>query len=59
MNSGFANLRASLPMNLKGHHPKHKIWGGAQPDIERITESWTDCLAGDAGMDCRCQAGAR
>ena len=45
MNSGFANLRASLPMNLKGHYPKHKIWGGAQPDIERITEIWTDCLA--------------
>jgi len=45
MNSGFANLRASLPMNLKGHYPKHKIWGGALPDIERITEIWTECLA--------------
>ena len=45
MNSGFANLRASLPMNLKGHYPKHRIWGGAQPDIERIVEIWTDCLA--------------
>lgn len=45
MNSGFANLRASLPMNLKGHFPRHKIWAGARPDIERITEIWTDCLA--------------
>ena len=45
MNSGFANLRASLPMNLKAHYPKHKIWGGAKPDIERIVEIWTDCLA--------------
>jgi glutathione S-transferase len=45
MNSGFANLRASLPMNLKAHHPKHRIWGGAKPDIERIVEIWTDCLA--------------
>jgi glutathione S-transferase len=45
MNSGFANLRASLPMNLKAHYPKHKVWGGARPDIERIVEIWTDCLA--------------
>ena len=49
MNSGFANLRASLPMNLKGmverRYPGHKIWGGALPDIERITEIWTECLA--------------
>ena len=44
MNSGFANLRASLPMNLKAHYPKHRIWGGAKPDIERIVEIWTDCL---------------
>src|SRR6478609_7771843 len=27
MNSGFANLRASLPMNLKAHYPKHRVWG--------------------------------
>jgi len=45
MNSGFANLRSSLPMNLKAHHPGHKIWAGAQPDIDRISEIWTDCLA--------------
>ncbi|MBT9494404.1 MAG: glutathione S-transferase family protein [Paucibacter sp.] len=45
MNSGFANLRASLPMNLKGHYPGHKIWAGARPDIERIIEIWTDCLS--------------
>jgi glutathione S-transferase len=45
MNSGFANLRASLPMNLKAHHPGYKIWAGAQPDIDRIVEIWTECLA--------------
>ena len=45
MNSGFANLRSSLPMNLKAHHPGHKIWAGAQPDIDRISEIWTECLA--------------
>ena len=45
MNSGFASLRASLPMNLKAHHPNTKIWAGAQPDIDRVTEIWTECLA--------------
>ncbi len=49
MNSGFANLRASLPMNLKAHHPGHKIWAGALPDIERITEIWRECLANYGG----------
>lgn len=44
MNSGFANLRAALPMNLKAHHPGYKIWAGAQPDIDRIAEIWTECL---------------
>jgi glutathione S-transferase len=45
MNSGFANLRSSLPMNLKAHFPRHKVWAGAQPDIDRIVEIWDDCLA--------------
>jgi glutathione S-transferase len=45
MNSGFANLRSSLPMNLKARLPGHKIWAGAQPDIDRIAEIWTECLA--------------
>ncbi len=45
MNSGFVNLRSALPMNLKAHFPKHKIWAGAQPDIDRIVEIWTECLA--------------
>jgi len=45
MNSGFANLRSALPMNLKGYYPGFKIWAGAQPDIDRIVEIWTDCIA--------------
>lgn len=49
MNSGFANLRAALPMNLKAHFPKHKIWAGARPDIERIVEIWTECLRSYGG----------
>jgi len=44
MNSGFANLRSALPMNLKGYYPGFKIWAGAQPDIDRIVEIWTDCI---------------
>jgi glutathione S-transferase len=49
MNSGFANLRAALPMNLKAHHPKYRIWAGAQPDIDRIVEIWTECLVAHGG----------
>lgn len=45
MNSGFANLRAALPMNLKARHEGFKVWAGAKPDIDRIVEIWTDCLA--------------
>lgn len=44
MNSGFANLRAALPMNLKARHEGFKVWAGAQPDIDRIVEIWTECL---------------
>ena len=49
MNSGFANLRASLPMNLKGKFPGHKVWAGAQPDIDRIADICTECLAAYGG----------
>ncbi|MCW5634294.1 MAG: glutathione S-transferase [Rubrivivax sp.] len=49
MNSGFANLRSALPMNLKAHHPGYKVWTGAQPDIERIVEIWAECLASHGG----------
>lgn len=45
MNSGFANLRSSLPMNLKAQHPGFKVWAGALPDIERVCEIWRECLA--------------
>lgn len=45
MHSGFANLRAALPMNIKARHEGFKVWGGAQADIERIRAIWHDCLA--------------
>jgi glutathione S-transferase len=44
MHSGFANLRSALPMNLKAHFPKFKIWAGAQADIDRIVTIWRECL---------------
>jgi glutathione S-transferase len=44
MHSGFSNLRSALPMNLKGHYPGFKVWGGAQADIDRIVTIWRDCL---------------
>ncbi|MFT3665355.1 glutathione S-transferase family protein [Piscinibacter sp.] len=49
MNSGFANLRSSLPMNLKARHPGYKVWAGALPDIERIVEIWSECLSAYGG----------
>lgn len=49
MHSGFANLRAALPMNLKAHYPGFKTWAGALPDIERVTAIWRECLAAYGG----------
>jgi glutathione S-transferase len=45
MHSGFANLRAALPMNLRAHHAGFKVWAGAQADIDRIVAIWGECLA--------------
>jgi glutathione S-transferase len=49
MHSGFANLRAALPMNLKAHYPAFKIWAGAQADIDRILVIWRECFADYGG----------
>lgn len=45
MHSGFATMRGALPMNIKAHFPKFKIWSRAQGDIDRVLEIWKDCLA--------------
>jgi glutathione S-transferase len=44
MHSGFANLRAALPMNIKARFPGFKSWAGARGDIDRITTIWRECL---------------
>ena len=49
MHSGFANLRAALPMNLKAKHPNFKVWAGAQSDVDRITTIWRECLDASGG----------
>jgi glutathione S-transferase len=49
MHSGFANLRAALPMNLKAHHPGFKVWAGAQSDIDRVIAIWRESLAASKG----------
>ncbi len=49
MHSGFANLRAALPMNLKAHYPGFKVWAGAQADVDRVVAIWGDCLSKYSG----------
>jgi glutathione S-transferase len=49
MHSGFGNMRAALPMNLKARHAGFKVWAGAQADVDRIVAIWSDCLATYAG----------
>jgi glutathione S-transferase len=49
MHSGFSSMRASLPMNLRGHFPGFKIWSRAQADIDRITTIWRECLTASGG----------
>jgi glutathione S-transferase len=49
MHSGFANLRAALPMNLRASHPGFKVWAGAQSDVDRICAIWRERLGASAG----------
>jgi glutathione S-transferase len=49
IHSGFTTLRASLPVNLKGHFPGFKIWPRAQADIDRVCTIWRECLGRSGG----------
>jgi glutathione S-transferase len=44
IHSGFNALRSAMPMNLKGHFPKFKIWSKAQQDTDRICHIWKECI---------------
>lgn len=45
MHSGFAALRASLPMNLRARRPGFRVWSAPQADIDFLTTIWRECLA--------------
>jgi glutathione S-transferase len=45
MHSGFASLRAHMPMNIRAHMPGNGRTAGSLQDIARVTAIWTDCLA--------------
>lgn len=49
IHSGFTTLRASLPVNLKGHFPGFKIWNRALADIDRVCTIWRECLYRSGG----------
>lgn len=49
IHSGFTTLRASLPVNIKGHFPNFKVWSRAQADIDRVFAIWRDCLNASRG----------
>jgi glutathione S-transferase len=49
MHSGFSALRSSLPMNIKAHFPRFKLWSRAQGDVQRIVAIWKECLAAYGG----------
>jgi glutathione S-transferase len=49
MHSGFSALRSALPMNLRARRPGFVIWSAARADIERITQTWRDCLDASGG----------
>ena len=49
MHSGFASLRAALPMNIKAHFSNFKVWSRAQADIDRVVEIWRECLGSYGG----------
>ena len=49
MHSGFAALRAAMPMNIKARYEQFKVFSGAQADIDRICAVWARCLGGQPG----------
>lgn len=49
MHSGFGNLRSALPMNLKAHYKRFKVWAGALGDVARIQTIWKEALAASKG----------
>jgi glutathione S-transferase len=51
MHSGFPALRANMPFNVRRSSPGKGRTPDVQEEIERITETWRDCLAHRTGED--------
>ncbi len=49
MHSGFASLRAQLPMNMRRDRPPPRIDAGAEADIARIQAMWSRCRSAYGG----------
>ncbi|MGA7420855.1 MAG: glutathione S-transferase [Acidimicrobiales bacterium] len=47
--SGFANLRSALPMNLRANHPGFPVWEGARADLDRVEDIWHECIIASGG----------
>lgn len=43
MHSGFAPLRANMPMNLRGNYPGQGLTSETKKDIARVTQIWSEC----------------
>jgi glutathione S-transferase len=42
MHSGFRDLRANMPMNIRASHPGKGLTPGVQANIDRIVRLWTE-----------------
>ncbi|MGH8623026.1 MAG: glutathione S-transferase family protein [Burkholderiales bacterium] len=49
MHSGFAALRARMPMNLRNSYPGRGLTPEVEADIARIVSLWADCRATASG----------
>jgi glutathione S-transferase len=49
MHAGFADLRNSMPMNIRASYPGKGMTPQVRADIERITGLWRDCRKRFAG----------
>lgn len=49
MHSGFAALRAALPVNLHAVRPGFPIWSAVRGDLTRLQEIFGTCLARSGG----------
>jgi glutathione S-transferase len=43
MHSGFASLRARMPMNCRAHRPEAGRGPGVQEDVSRVCAIWREC----------------